>query len=157
MPTSLSAALEQVRRHRAELRDSASALESALAAPAPGRGSLWLVRVRAALMELLADFRVHIELTEGVGQTPGLYADVQRAAPRLAGAVGRLACQHAELVDGVVTLLEDVEQQDGRTGAAEVARVRDEGTRLLGRVVRHRQGESDVVYEAYQVDIGGEN
>jgi hypothetical protein len=37
-----------------------------------------------------------------------------------------------------------------------VDRVRGLGTALLGRLLRHRQRGSDLVYEAYQIDIGGE-
>jgi hypothetical protein len=35
-------------------------------------------------------------------------------------------------------------------------RVRNLGTLLLGRLVRHRQRGSDLVFEAYEFDIGGE-
>ena len=38
----------------------------------------------------------------------------------------------------------------------DVDRVRALGTALLGRLVRHRQRGSDLVFEAYQFDIGGE-
>jgi len=38
----------------------------------------------------------------------------------------------------------------------DVDSVRDLGTALLGRLVRHRQRGSDLVFEAYEVDIGGE-
>ena len=38
----------------------------------------------------------------------------------------------------------------------DVARVRGLGTALLGRLVRHRQRGSDLIFEAYQFDIGGE-
>ena len=38
----------------------------------------------------------------------------------------------------------------------EVDRVRGLGTALLGRLVRHRQRGSDLVFEAYEFDIGGE-
>lgn len=151
------AELDPVRRHRAELRESASALELALAAPTPGRNALWLERVRAALMELLADFREHVELTEGSGDKRGLYVDVLRAAPRLAAAVARLTEEHAELVVAVTDLLEAVEGTDGRPAEVDVDQVREEATRLLGRLVRHRQRGSDVVYEAYDVDIGGQD
>ena len=41
-------------------------------------------------------------------------------------------------------------------GVEEVDRVRGLGTALLGRLVRHRQRGSDLVFEAYEVDIGGE-
>ena len=34
--------------------------------------------------------------------------------------------------------------------------VRRLGTALLGLLVRHRQRGSDLVYEAYELDIGGE-
>jgi seryl-tRNA synthetase len=38
----------------------------------------------------------------------------------------------------------------------EVTRVRELGTELLGSIVRHRQRGADLVYEAYEVDIGGD-
>jgi hypothetical protein len=38
----------------------------------------------------------------------------------------------------------------------DVDKVRDLGTALLGRLVRHRQRGSDLVFEAYEFDIGGE-
>jgi hypothetical protein len=34
--------------------------------------------------------------------------------------------------------------------------VREAATALLGRLVRHRQRGSDLVFEAYEFDIGGE-
>ena len=40
-------------------------------------------------------------------------------------------------------------------GAAPAEQVRDDVTRLLGRLVRHRQRGSDLLYEAWAVDIGG--
>jgi hypothetical protein len=38
----------------------------------------------------------------------------------------------------------------------DVDRVRDLGTALLGRLVRHRQRGSDLIFDAYDFDIGGE-
>jgi hypothetical protein len=35
-------------------------------------------------------------------------------------------------------------------------RVRELGTQLLATLSRHRQRGADLVYEAYQVDIGGD-
>jgi hypothetical protein len=37
-----------------------------------------------------------------------------------------------------------------------VEAIRDLGTTLLGHLARHRQRGADLVYEAYQADIGGE-
>src|SRR5215211_6975403 len=87
VPTPEQVLLEALRRHRAELRESMSALEQALAAPAPGRLDAWAQRVHVALVELSADFREHIDVTEGPS---GLYRGLLTTAPRLSKAVARL-------------------------------------------------------------------
>ena len=81
------ARLEALRRQRAELRESMSALELALAGPAPSGEVRWAERVHVALVELSADFREHIDVTEG---PDGLYVDILATAPRLSDAVARL-------------------------------------------------------------------
>ncbi|HET6753975.1 MAG TPA: hypothetical protein VFH23_08495, partial [Jiangellaceae bacterium] len=58
-------AIEALRVRRAELSESMSALEQALAAPAPGRRDAWAQRVHVALVELVSDFREHIAIAEG--------------------------------------------------------------------------------------------
>jgi hypothetical protein len=142
--------LEELRRHRAELRESMSALEDALAAPATGDTQRWAQRVHVAAVELAGDFREHVDLTEG---PDGLYREVLTTSPRLSGAVDALTREHV-LISGQVDSLLD------RVAASEVIgdvdRVRDLGTALLGRFVRHRQRGSDLVFEAYEFDIGGE-
>jgi hypothetical protein len=142
--------LEELRRRRAELLESISAVEQALAAPAPGRQARWAERVNVALVELSADFREHIDMTEG---PDGLYRELLRTAPRLSGAVERLTAEHALITDLVDNLLACVSEPEVNE---DVDRVRDRGTALLGRLVRHRQRGSDLIYEAYQADIGGE-
>jgi hypothetical protein len=142
--------LEQLRRRRAELLDSMSALEQALAAPAPGRQARWAERVDVALVELSADFREHIDITEG---PDGLYRELLRTAPRMSGEIARLTREHALITDLVNNLLARV---SGPEAIEDVDGVRDRGTALLGRLVRHRQRGSDLIYEAYQADIGGE-
>ena len=52
--------------------------------------------------------------------------------------------------DQLLTLLAAPEVID------DVDAVRRDGTALLGRLVRHRQRGSDLVFEAYEFDIGGE-
>jgi len=142
--------LEALRRQRAELRESMSALEAALAAPAIAGQARWVQRVHGALMELAGDFREHVEITEG---PEGLYRDVVRTSPRLSDAVANLTREHLLINSHVEELLVRVTTPDV-TG--EVDRVRDLATALLGRLVRHRQRGSDLVFEAYEVDIGGE-
>ena len=142
--------LEELRRHRAELRESMGALEDALAAPAAADRSRWAQRVQAALSEVSGDFRAHIDITEG---PRGLYGDVLRTSPRLSGAVDGLTREHALIGDQTDQLLTRLAAPDLH---GDVDAVRREGTALLGRLVRHRQRGSDLVFEAYEFDIGGE-
>ena len=143
--------VEAVRRQRAELRESIGALEQALAAPAPGRRVAWCERVHVALVELSADLREHVDLTMGAD---GLYSGVVASAPRLSHAVARLADEQAQTVRFLEALLGSLD----RPGAAVPPdRVRQLGTVLLGRLIRLRQRGADLVYEAYDTDIGGEN
>jgi hypothetical protein len=158
---------DALRRRRAELRESMSALEHALAAPALGGGAGWAQRVQAAMVELSADFREHVRITEG---PDGLYRELLKRSPRLSEAVARLTREHAQINDRIENLLALVttsaEPQAGQGPGHDsghdsghddsVDRVRTLGTALLGRLVRHRQRGSDLVYEAYDVDIGGE-
>ena len=141
--------LGAIRRQRADLRDSISALEMALAAPIPGRVQVWAERVHVALVELCGDFREHVEFTEGPG---GLYRGLLTTAPRLANAVSRLTREHAEIAGLLESLLARVGGAEGH----DPDHVRDLGLVLLGRLIRHRQRGSDLVYEAYSVDVGGE-
>ena len=83
--------LAELRRHRAELRESMSALEDALAAPATTDRARWAERVHVALVELSGDFREHVDITEGPG---GLYRDLLETAPRLSDAVAGLTQEH---------------------------------------------------------------
>ena len=135
-------AIEALRVRRAELSESMSALEQALAAPAPGRQDAWAERVHVALVELVSDFREHIAIAEGPN---GVYGGVLSTTPRLSDAVARLTRDHAEinvLIDQLLT----------RVGAAPVNNdavdgVRDLGTALLVRLIRSRQRSADLVYQ----------
>jgi hypothetical protein len=142
--------LESLRRKRAELRDSMTALEHALASPATGSPDVWADSVQVSLVELSADFGEHIGITEGTG---GLYVGVLETAPRLASAVEGLTREHVQikgLVEQLLTCLSDPAVKDDVDGA------RVQGTTLLSKLSRHRQRGADLVYEAYQTDIGGE-
>ena len=140
--------LDRVRRHRSELRESVAAVDLALEAPI-ARGGMWRERVRAALAELAHDFDDHVALTESPG---GIYDRARHNAPRLAGRVNRLLAEHQDLraaIHGYLAVLEH-----GGT-MADLPVFREELTVLVGRLVRHRQKGGDLVYEAYDVDLGG--
>ena len=110
----------------------------------------WAERVHVSLVELSGDFREHIDITEAPNR---LYHDLLKTSPRLSGAVSGLTREHVMISSQVDNLLGQVTVPDL---IEDVDRVRDLGTALLGRLVRHRQRGSDLVYEAYEFDIGGE-
>lgn len=141
---------EALRQRRAELRESMDALERALAAPPSKDPARWVERVHVALVELSADFRQHIAITEG---PDGLYRDLLDHAPRLSEPVARLMREHTKVKEIIATL-------EGRLNSApteaDLDSIRELATGLLGTLVRHRQRGSDLVYQAYDVDVGGE-
>jgi hypothetical protein len=142
--------IEAWRLRRAEMRESMSALEQALAAPAVGRRAAWGDRVHVALVELASDFREHVAVTEG---PRGVYSGVVKSTPRLSDEITRLGRDHAEIKELVDRLLI---QLNTTPIGDDIDDVRDLGTALLVRLIRSRQRSADLVYEAYQADIGGE-
>jgi ABC-type transporter Mla subunit MlaD len=144
--------LGEVRDHRAELQQSMSAVEQALAGAAGRNLGAWAGHVQAALDRLSAAFRDHVAVTEGRG---GLYDDIQDTAPRLAGEVDRLTREHGKIAASLADLLERAAALDG-ANPADVAELRQRGTVLLGTLSHHRQRGADLVYDAYEVDLGGE-
>ncbi len=149
MDAEFTAYLDRVRAHRAELGESMAALDAALLAPVGLGGERWRERVEAALAELSHDFADHVELTEAEG---GLYADIKERAPRLSAKVQTLLDEHDEIADAAAALLDGVQQA---APDSDVSALRDEITDLTRRIAKHRQRGSDLVYEAYVVDLGG--
>jgi len=143
------AGLDAVRLRRAELRETLNLLEAALAAPASGRAVVWGEAVHASLVMLAEDFAAHVEVTEGPG---GLHQSILTGDVRLANAVAALTAEHAEIGAEVDALVADSEAP---VTAGDVDGLRDRGTQVLGQLIRHRQRGADLIYEAYETDIGG--
>ena len=118
--------------------------------PATADSSRWTQRVEAALAEVSEQVRAHVDITEG---PKGLHVELLEASPRLAGPVADLTRDHLLIRGRIDDLLTRVAGPDA---AAPVDDVRTAATVLLGRLVRHRQRGADLVFEAYQFDIGGE-
>lgn len=151
--------LEKLRLRRAELVESINGLQQALVAPVPSGPIRWVQNVSAALLELSADFRDHVELTEG---PTGLYSRVNRTSPRLSHQVDRLIQDHKTLTELMSDLLTLVGKAAGHFARGdsmreEVDEVRERGNALISALVRHRQRASDLMYEGYSVDIGGQD
>jgi hypothetical protein len=127
-----------------------AALEQALAAPRSGRHAAWAERVDAALVALSADFGEHVTMTEG---SDGLHDAILGMTPRLSNSIRRLVGEHTVIKGLVDDLLARVRPP---VAAGEADTIRDLGTALLHRLARHRQHGADLIYQAYQVDLGGE-
>jgi hypothetical protein len=147
VPAEIRAHVEQVRAHRAQMADAVFAVDDALGHPL--QVPHWRERVLAAMAELAHDFRHHRALTEGEN---GWYAGILGSAPHLAGSVERLTAEHIEVSACVARFLAVLEA-DGPI--PDPVAFREDVTALMGRLVRHRQLGSDLVYAAYEWDIGG--
>jgi hypothetical protein len=152
MDHSESSALEAARARRGDLHRALLDLERALAGAARGRAQTWADSVRATLVRVREAFTAHIDVTEGAD---GLYQEVLAQAPRLSGAVTRLQHEHADIARALAEVDNRLDKAMSDADAW-VEAIRDAAITLIGLLVRHRQRGADLVYEAYDVEIGGE-
>jgi len=143
-------ALAEVRARRAGLRRAMTDAEVAAAGALAGRPENWRSGVLPCLEALLDAWERHITATEA---DDGLFAQIRTDAPRLAPALARLHREHDRLLTDIKDNLATV-----HAGADEqsLQLVRADLIPLLAKLARHRQQGSDLLYAAYQVDIGGE-
>jgi hypothetical protein len=146
---STHADLDAVRIRRAELRGTLDAMERVLAAPARGRAVIWGEAVHAVLGLLADDFGAHVDVTEGPG---GLHQAILAGDLRLANAVAALTEEHGDIAAELASLVADTLAP---VTPADVDDIRERATRLLAQLMRHRQRGADLIYEAYESDIGG--
>jgi hypothetical protein len=135
-----------VRGRRSDLRAALIAAEAAIAAPIPGRSADWATRVREALSQLRGSFSEHVVTAEG---PDGLFAQLEVRAPRLAHACQRLGDEHATITQALTAA------EHALAGPPDDAR--EAVLSVLALLARHRQRGADLMYEAYAVDIGGED
>jgi hypothetical protein len=147
----LTPTLAETARRRADLHHALVTVEGVSSSPAVGREPDWSKDVVLALQDLGHTIQEHIEVTE---RPEGLYDEITHRAPRLSTKIERLRAEHPELRDATAALVEKLRVtpigDDWKLDDA-----RDELRRLLGRIVRHRQLGADLVWEAYNLDIGG--
>ncbi|WP_432831396.1 hypothetical protein [Dactylosporangium sp. CA-092794] len=116
---------------------------------APVGDPAWRPAVSRAVAELKAAFAEHVEATEGPA---GLYAGVILDAPRLAPYLDDLVGDHRS----VWTALDELEGRLAEPREAGAEAVRRHAARLIHEVWQHRQRGADLLYEAYETDLGGE-
>ena len=149
----LTPALEAAKRRRATLHDTIVHLEESISSPAAGRIPEWTQQVLKEMTGVRDAWEQHVIVTEKPG---GLYEEITDRSPRLVGNIQRLQGEHPSIGDGVeamVTRLESTKITED--GAWTVDAARDDLQRFIGLVVKHRQRGADLVWEAYNVDIGG--
>jgi hypothetical protein len=150
VPAEPSSPFVAARHRRAELLAAITALECALAAPSAEPG--WSEHLRDQVEVLRHSFADHVAVTEA---PDGMYADILHIAPRLSRGVQRLVAEHDDATVSIEALAKLVDDAPPDADPAWVDLIRDEATELLARLVRHRQRGADLVFEAYQRDIGG--
>lgn len=148
----LTPALDEAKRRRRTLHDAIVQLEVAISRPAAARIPDWTAQVVKDATGVRDAFEQHVLATERPG---GLYEEIKERAPRLVGTVDRLHQEHPEIAASIEHVLTRLETGDVDTEGWPLDRARDDLQRLIGRVVRHRQRGADLVWEAYNVDIGG--
>jgi hypothetical protein len=148
----LSQALDEARQRRKTLHDSIVHLEEAISSPAAGRIPAWTASVLKEMTEVRDAFSQHVIVTE---KPDGLYDEILERAPRLEANVRRLREEHPEIVKGIEETMTRLEHVDIGLEAWPLEKARDDLQRFIGSVIRHRQRGADLVWEAYNVDIGG--
>lgn len=139
--------LSQARERRHGVRSAMSELERALAAPSSTRVDEWATIVRRQVERLQAAFERHVANAEADG---GLFADVIDHAPRLVNRVDKLRRDHDALTAELAAL---TRWFDGAMATDTIAAVRKEGIELLAHFAHHRYLGSELVHEAFNVDI----
>lgn len=135
---------EAARRRRMELREAMTRLEYALARPAAADD--WGTVVADRLEDLEDALDAHTTEVEG---PDGIMADLIARAPRLSAGVEGLRADHTRLAGSLTTLLGAAQQLEPRD-------LRARSIEILAEFVRHRQVGADLVYEAFNADIGGQ-
>jgi hypothetical protein len=138
-----SEAVSAAKRRRVELKQAMSDVEVAAAAPAPDAN--WGNALLESLEQLNAALEQHAEEVESAG---GLLDEIVDVAPRLHKRVMQQRQEHVVLIDQTLAAIAAT-----RTGR-DAGEVRAEVLDALIAIARHRQHGSDLVYDAYMIDIG---
>ncbi|MEU3452802.1 hypothetical protein ABZ671_04250 [Micromonospora sp. NPDC006766] len=109
----------------------------------------WRERLMRHLGPVRQGFAEHVRVTEG---PTGLYAALLHEAPRLDRGVRLLHREHAGIAAAIAAL-----QRAAALPGVSAEELREGVGRLLSALDRHRQRGADLLWEAYQADLGGEN
>ena len=145
-------ALQEAAKRRRTLHEALVGLEVAISSPAAGRIHDWTTLVTKEITGVRDAWDQHVDTTEKPG---GLYEEIVSMSPRLSGTIDRLRDEHPEITHAVGEMLARLEQVEIGGLPWPLEDARDDLQRFIGKVIRHRQKGADLVWEAYNVDIGG--
>lgn len=146
-----SGPLDAARQKRKALHTAAADLEAAATAPA-GAGS-WAELVGNRLESVRLALEEHVNEVEG---PDGIIARAVDEAPRLDAHAKALMADHARLLERIYSLEDQIETISLDAEASIIIEAREAVLELLFGISRHRQRGSDLVYDAFDVDIGGQ-
>lgn len=139
-----SNALRAAAQKRIELKQAISEVENATAS-ASARPD-WRPRLAATLGDLNEALLRHVEEVEG---SEGLLAELMTKAPRLSRRIEEVRDEHPQLCHQATKVIDSLDDE------AKVDVIRADVLDLLSAIARHRQAGADLVYEGYEVDLGG--
>ncbi|WP_433129788.1 hypothetical protein ACQPWW_05610 [Micromonospora sp. CA-240977] len=118
------------------------------AVTAPPTEPRWREQVLLRLRPVGRGFAEHVHATEGPA---GLYRELLTQSPRLHHGVRLLTREHAGIIAAILAVQRIAEQPE-----ADPDELRHRAGHLLRRLARHRRRGADLLWEAYQTDLGGE-
>lgn len=125
-------------------------LETALAKAAPNRESAWRKVVLTALMTLEDAMK---QRTVDLTGEEGLLTDIVRDQPRLAHRIVQIRRQYEDLLRQIGSLRDEYSAEDYGS-LPDVADIRRRLAWLLDALRHCQSRETDLIFEAIQVDIG---
>lgn len=125
------------------------ALERALASPARGREQAWRQRVRSDLAKVNERLRAHCESAEA---PEGILSQLEMTVGR-SYEITEARRQHRRMLEYASDLLAALSEHEGGSSPT-AAEVRERAAQLTSALRRHRALEADLIYEAFDLDIG---
>ncbi len=144
--------LEAARVRRETLHEALVGLEDALTTPI-GDAVQWRLRVAMAVDHAAHRLHDHVRQTEA---PDGFLHRVVQDDPRMACRAERLAREHGPLQEAVERLQHALATISDHDVVEHGYEVRNQALDLMTALMRHRQRGADLIYEAYQVDIGAQ-
>lgn len=147
----LAIAADATRAHRQASLHALHVLEYALAAPAPRRQRTWLHRVTAAVDALAAALDQEIDLAD---QSFALFSEIAASEPRYSSDVAQVRQERLDLRIAVSSLREHIEPDAEKP--IDPADIRDRLAKLAQRYRAYCARESDIVYQAVEINLNDE-